>query len=62
MPTDNELMTEAEAANFLRLVPETLRNWRSLRRGPAFVKVGRRALYRREAISKWIVSREVGGR
>lgn len=62
MSGEDDLLTEDEAAGLFRLAPVTLRNWRSLRRGPAHVKIGRRAFYRREAISKWVSSREKGGR
>lgn len=61
MPKDPELLSEVEAADLFELAPLTLRNWRSLRRGPAFVKIGRKAFYRREAISTWVASREKGG-
>jgi len=62
MTDNNDLLTESEAASLFRLAPVTLRNWRSLRQGPPHVKIGRKAFYRREAISNWIVSREKGGR
>jgi hypothetical protein len=32
---------------------ETLRNWRSLRIGPSFVKIGRAILYPIEALEAW---------
>jgi hypothetical protein len=59
---ENELLSEETTAAYFGLRVATLRNWRCLRQGPAWVKVGRRAFYRREAILKWIVSRESGGR
>ena len=37
-------MNDLEAAKFLRLSPQTLRNWRSQCRGPAYSKAGRRAV------------------
>jgi predicted DNA-binding transcriptional regulator AlpA len=58
MSGDNDLLTEREAANLFGLAPVTLRNWRSQRRGPAPVKIGRKSFYRRETLMKWIVSRE----
>ena len=62
MLANNELLSEGETAELFGLAPVTLRNWRSLRQGPAFVKIGRKAFYRRETITKWIASRERGGR
>jgi Helix-turn-helix domain len=35
------------AANYLGLAPQTLNNWRFLRRGPAYHRVGRRIYYLR---------------
>jgi hypothetical protein len=39
-----EVLTTAEAAEFLRVSPDTLKLWRkrAQRRGPPYVKVGRR--------------------
>ena len=31
----------------------TLATWRSRRTGPAYVKIGGRVLYRREAVEEW---------
>jgi hypothetical protein len=48
-------LTEAEvAARYRGLVSRgTLRNWRSQKIGPAFVKVGKSALYPRSALEAW---------
>jgi predicted DNA-binding transcriptional regulator AlpA len=53
-----ELLTEQQTAELLGLQPITLCNWRSQRRGPAPVKIGRKSFYRRETIMNWIASRE----
>jgi predicted DNA-binding transcriptional regulator AlpA len=58
MSEQNELLTEQQTAAFLGLAPVTLCNWRSQRRGPAAVKIGRKSFYRRETIMAWIASRE----
>ncbi|MES2292020.1 MAG: helix-turn-helix domain-containing protein [Pseudomonadota bacterium] len=58
MLEQGELLTEQQTADFLGLAPLTLCNWRSQRRGPAAVKIGRKSFYRRETIMKWIASRE----
>lgn len=47
-----------EAAVMLGVSPETLTRWGTMRTGPASVKVGRRRLYRREAIFEWLRERE----
>lgn len=58
MLKENELLTEEQTAEFLGLAPITLCNWRSQRRGPAAVKIGRKSFYRRETLMAWIASRE----
>ena len=37
-----ELLTPLEAAKFLKVSADTLRRWRYERRGPQYIKVGRR--------------------
>lgn len=49
------LLTPAEVAGELRITEKTLANWRSLGRGPAFVKVGGRVRYRRQAVDESLV-------
>ena len=48
-----------EAAIELEVSPYTLRNWRSksVQRGPAFIRIGRRVFYRPEDIAEFIESR-----
>ena len=38
-------MNDVEAAKFLRLSAQTLRNWRSQCRGPVYIKAGRAIRY-----------------
>jgi hypothetical protein len=53
-------LTEAEATNFLGLKNrQTLANWRHLRKGPAYCRVGRRIIYRIEDLDSYIHSRRV---
>lgn len=58
MTTENfsfELLTPKEAAKFLRTTTASLATARCLRRGsPPFVKVGKRVLYRRADVERWI--------
>ena len=48
------LLTEAEAADFLKLSVRTLQAWRLRVAGPAFVRVGRAIRYRRRDLIRWI--------
>ncbi|MCB7128410.1 MAG: helix-turn-helix domain-containing protein [Candidatus Brocadiales bacterium] len=52
------LKTEA-AADFLSMSPGTLRWWRSIGRGPPFVKCGDAVRYRAEDLEAWVSSRVV---
>jgi predicted DNA-binding transcriptional regulator AlpA len=58
MLDETDLLTEDQTAAKFDLTVATLRNWRSQRRGPAPVKIGRKTFYRAEAIAVWIASRE----
>jgi len=50
----NELVSETEAAKLIRQRPATLTAWRHEKRGPPYVKVGRRVLYHRVDIAIWL--------
>ena len=41
----NRQMNDVLASEFLNLRPQTLRNWRFKRKGPAYSKIGRRVVY-----------------
>jgi hypothetical protein len=45
---------EKEAAKTMGLAVQTLRNWRHLRRGPAYVKLGRSVRYRIDDLMEFI--------
>jgi excisionase family DNA binding protein len=47
-------MTVGEAAAYLRTPVATLRYWRHLGVGPAGVRLGRRLLYRRADLDRWV--------
>jgi len=50
-----DLVDENEAAAILKIEPRTLRNWRGLRKGPRFVKIGERVVrYRRADLAAFI--------
>jgi predicted DNA-binding transcriptional regulator AlpA len=57
MTTDNPIsLTASEAANLLGLAPSTLAKLRLNGNGPAYCKLGRRVVYRREDLVKWLAS------
>lgn len=60
MEQDNGyLAEEAFVARFLGKSIETLRRWRRLRTGPAWVRVGRTPMYRREDVAAWMLANRV---
>ncbi|WP_409998740.1 helix-turn-helix transcriptional regulator [Bradyrhizobium sp. SZCCHNS2022] len=50
----DELIPADEVADALHLRRQTLAAWRTLGRGPSFVKVGRTVFYRRADIEAWL--------
>jgi Helix-turn-helix domain len=54
-----DLVTTNEAAEILRQQPSTLIAWRSLKRGPRFLKVGRTAMYLRADLRTWLADQIV---
>jgi excisionase family DNA binding protein len=54
----SDLMTLLEVAAYLRVPVATLRYWRHLGRGPAGFRLGRRVMYRREDVERWIGERQ----
>jgi hypothetical protein len=55
------LMTEQEVSKRLNVSLASLRRWRLLRRGPAFVKVGSLVRYSPENLEAWLASLPTGG-
>ena len=49
-------LTQAEAAELLRLSPRTLERHRVAGSGPRFIKAGRRVLYRRSDLEQWALA------
>ena len=60
--TDGALLqgwiSRTDLAQELGVCEETLRRWADARRGPAFVKAGRKILYRRAAVLEWLETHE----
>lgn len=54
LPADEQLLTTIEAANFLRLRPNTLEIWRWAGKGPKFCKLGRACRYRRSDLQSFL--------
>ena len=48
-----------DLAQELGVCEETLRRWADARRGPAFVRAGRKILYRRTTVLEWLETQEV---
>jgi hypothetical protein len=55
------LMTEQEVSRRLSVSVASLRRWRLLRRGPAFVKVGSLVRYSPVDLEAWLASLPTGG-
>ena len=53
-----ELLTLAEAAAVLRTPVATLCYWRHLGVGPDGFRLGRRVMYRREDINRWLTEQQ----
>lgn len=53
-PDDDLLTDEDVVARYRgRITPGTLRNWRALKIGPPYIKVGKAVLYSRAALQAW---------
>ncbi len=52
--TAPDLLTLDEAATFLRTSVATLRYWRHLGVGPAGFRLGRRVVYMRDELERWV--------
>jgi hypothetical protein len=53
--TENKFLTAEEVSERYRreITVGTLRNWRAMRIGPAFVKIGKAVLYPVDALNAW---------
>ena len=55
--THTQLLTITEAAARLRTPVATLRYWRHLGTGPDSFRLGRRVVYRRDDLDRWVDAR-----
>lgn len=53
----DEVFETAHLAKKLEVSPRTLEGWRINGCGPAYVKMGKRVLYRKSAILRWLNER-----
>lgn len=57
----SELLSRAEAADYIRVKPQTLAVWHTTRRYHLpLVKVGSKVFYRKSDLDRWLASRTVG--
>lgn len=54
----DELLGTTEAAELMNTPAATLRYWRHCNSGPASFTLGRRVMYRRTEVNRWIAERE----
>ena len=54
----SEFLTTEELAAELRRNPRTLDRWDALGMGPPRTHVGRKVLYRRTSVQKWLAAQE----
>lgn len=53
-----DLMTLVETAAYLRTPVATLRYWRHLGEGPAGFRLGRRVVFRRADVDRWVTEQQ----
>jgi len=53
------LLDEVQAAPYAGTEPKTLSNWRTLGKGPKFLKIGRKVMYHPDDIAEWVNARRV---
>ncbi len=58
MTDSPELLTTKDAARLLGVSERTLARWYSVRTGPARITIGRKVLYRLQAIHDWLRANE----
>ena len=49
-----DLMTQVELAQLLGVKRNTLREWRRLKRGPAYIRILKGVFYRRTDVNAWL--------
>jgi hypothetical protein len=54
LPLDDDLLTERQLRPILPVALKTLQQWRALRKGPRFVRLGRRVFYLRSDVARFV--------
>lgn len=62
IPSTNTLLDPRQAAEYLRVKPQTLANWRMNGRGPEYVRLGRLIRYRIAQLEAWIAEQDAASR
>lgn len=57
--TQSVRLSERDAASFLGITQRTLQDWRLRRRGPAFIRLGRRIAYDRADLERFLAANRV---
>jgi hypothetical protein len=55
----NTALNEKQGAKVLGVAVQTLRNWRHLRRGPAYYKIGRAVRYQLSDLYEYLEKRKI---
>jgi hypothetical protein len=51
---ERNVMTDVEAGKFIGVAPQTMRNWRCQRRGPAYLLLGRSVRYLKSDLEAYL--------
>jgi predicted site-specific integrase-resolvase len=54
-----ELWTQAQLAALLNVKPNTLREWRRLGKGPAYIRIQKGVFYRKADVENWLEDNKV---
>jgi predicted site-specific integrase-resolvase len=57
--TENKTFSHKEAARYLGVASQTLHNWRHSRKGPNYIKLGSKVIYRLVDLDAYLESRRV---
>ena len=56
---EKERFNHKDAANYLGIANQTLYNWRTQRRGPDYVLIGRKIMYLKSDLDEFIESNKI---
>lgn len=54
-----ELLNDKTTAKMIKMSVQTLRNWRHMRKGPTYLKIGRSVRYRQEDLEKFLKNNRI---